>query len=74
LRTPGLDRPLRHLQTSKSQTKLPASLRKEKIANQNFFVGRIGEVSSGSIKILVDEREIDIPFDVISKARLEIEL
>jgi len=73
--SPGLDRPLRHLRDfEKSRGKLARIITKEKIANQNFFVGRIGEVSSASIKILVDEREIDIPFDVISKARLEIEL
>jgi ribosome maturation factor RimP len=73
--SPGLDRPLRNLKDfEKSQGKLARIITKEKIADQTFFVGRIGEVSSGSIKMLVDEREIDIPFDVISKARLEIEL
>ena len=73
--SPGLDRPLRRLDDyEKNKGKLARIVTKEKIANQNFFVGRIGEVGESSIKILVNEREIVIPFDSISKARLEIEL
>ena len=73
--SPGLDRPLRRLDDyEKNKGKLARIVTKEKISNQNFFVGRIGEVSGSSIKILVNEQEIVIPFDSISKARLEIEL
>ena len=73
--SPGLDRPLRHLDDFKKNTgKLARIVTKEKIADQNFFIGRIGEISDGSIRILMNDREIVISFDDISKARLEIEL
>ena len=73
--SPGLDRPLRHLDDfKKNKGKLARIVTKEKIADQNFFIGRIGEVSDGSIRVLMNDREIVISFDDISKARLEIEL
>jgi ribosome maturation factor RimP len=73
--SPGLDRPLRHLDDFiKNKGKLARIVTKEKIADQNFFVGRIGEISDGSIRVLMNDRELIISFDEISKARLEIEL
>ena len=73
--SPGLDRPLKRLDDyEKNKGKLARIITKEKIVNQNFFIGRIVEVSESSVKILVNERETVIPFDSISKARLEIEL
>lgn len=73
--SPGLDRPLRHLDDfKKNKGKLARIVTKEKIADQNFFIGRIGEISDGSIRVLMNDREIVISFDAISKARLEIEL
>ena len=73
--SPGLDRPLRRFDDfEKNRGKLARIVTGEKIVNQNFFLGRIQEVSDSSIKILVNEQEIVIPFDKISRARLEIEL
>jgi ribosome maturation factor RimP len=73
--SPGLDRPLRRLgDFEKNKGKLARIITKEKIEDRNFFIGRINDVSDSSIKILVDEHEIVIPFSNISKARLEIEL
>jgi ribosome maturation factor RimP len=73
--SPGLDRPLKEIRDfEKSTGKLARLVTTEKIENQNFFIGRIIEVSKGLIRILVHEREITIPFEKIAKARLEVEL
>jgi len=73
--SPGLDRPLKEIKDfEKSTGKLARLVTTEKIENQNFFIGRIIEVSKGLIRILVHEREITIPFEKIARARLEVEL
>jgi ribosome maturation factor RimP len=73
--SPGLDRPLKDLKDfEKNRGKLARIVTSDKISNQNFFIGRIEDIDAGHIKIRTDETEIDIPFDKISKARLEIEL
>ncbi len=73
--SPGLDRPLRNLREfERNKGKLARIVTVEKIGNQNFIVGRIAEVNDGLVTLLVDDRAIDIPYDKITKARLEIEL
>ena len=74
--SPGLDRPLRSLREfERNKGKLARIVTVEKIENQNFLVGRIAEVNdNGIVTLLVDDRVIDIPYDKIAKARLEIEL
>jgi ribosome maturation factor RimP len=73
--SPGLDRPLKELKDfEKNIGKLARIITTEKIESQNLFGGRILKVSSDFLKLLVHGREIDIPFDKISKARLEVEI
>jgi ribosome maturation factor RimP len=73
--SPGLDRPLREMKDfEKNIGKLARIITIEKIESQNLFVGRILKVSSDFLKLLVNGREIYIPFDKISKARLEVEI
>lgn len=73
--SPGLDRPLRELKDfEKNAGKLARIVTVEKIENQNLFIGRISKVNSKSLRLLVNDREIDIPFDKILRARLEVEL
>ena len=73
--SPGLDRPLRSLSDfEKNKGKLARIITVEKIQNQNFFIGHIVDIDNGLIKLSVNKREIDIPFEKISKAKLEIEL
>jgi ribosome maturation factor RimP len=73
--SPGLDRPLRSLQEfEKNKGKLARVVTVDKIENQNFLVGRIAEVTDGLVTLLVEDHAIDIPYDKIAKARLEIEL
>lgn len=73
--SPGLDRPLRSIKEfEKNIGKLTRIITIEKIKGQNFFIGRIISAGSDYVKLLVNEHEIDIPFEKISKARLEVEV
>ena len=73
--SPGLDRPLRELKDFKKNVgKLARIITVEKIEDQNLFIGRISMVNSKSLRLLVNDREIDIPFEKILRARLEVEL
>jgi ribosome maturation factor RimP len=73
--SPGLDRPLRGLgDFEKCVGKLARVITKETIEKQTFFVGRILEVKGSMIRLLTEnEKEVEIPFEQVSKARLEIE-
>ncbi len=73
--SPGLDRPLRGPEDfEKNIGKLARIITMEKIENQNLFIGRILEISNEFLRLLIDGREIDIPLEKISKARLEVDL
>lgn len=73
--SPGLDRPLRDLRDfEKHMGKLARIITAGKIENQNLFIGRILDVKIDSVKLSVHGREMDIPFNKVSKARLEVEL
>lgn len=73
--SPGLDRPLRELKDfEKNAGKLARIVTVEKIEDQNLFIGRISGVNNKSLSLLLNDRKIDIPFEKILRARLEIEL
>jgi len=73
--SPGMDRPLKNMSDfEKNIGKLARVVTAEKIRNQSFFIGRISGIEGNSIRLSVKGQEIPIPFDSISKARLEIEL
>lgn len=78
--SPGLDRPLKTPDDFKRNVgKLLRVVTKEKINNQSFFLGRLTKVSDGSVTLSLTGKkrttvEIDIPFDMISKAQIEIEV
>lgn len=72
--SPGMDRPLKSINDFEENIgKLARIVTGEEIEKQKFFIGRILEISNDSVKLLVDKREVDIPFVKISKARLEVE-
>lgn len=73
--SPGMDRPLRSLKDYvKNEGKLARVITKEKVGGQNFLLGRISGVQGNAIRLLIDDKgEVEIPFEQISKARLEIE-
>jgi ribosome maturation factor RimP len=74
--SPGLDRPLKkvkHFEQSKG--KMAKVVLKQKIDGEYVHVGRIADIQDGVITLMTkEEKEVHIPFDIISRARLEIEL
>lgn len=75
--SPGLDRPLKNPKDfRRSIGKLVRIVTKENINNRSFFLGRLVGVNGDLLRLSVSEggEEVLIPFDIISKARLEIEL
>jgi ribosome maturation factor RimP len=87
--SPGLDRPLTKMRDfERSRGKLARIITSEKVGNESFFVGRIIDTGDNWIrlrleekpvkrpsrkKILEEPRDVFIPFEKISKAKLEIE-
>jgi ribosome maturation factor RimP len=73
--SPGLDRPLRDIRDfERSVGKLARVVTKESVDNRTFFIGRIQGVKAGGVLLTVGGGEMfEIPFDRISRARLEIE-
>lgn len=73
--SPGLDRPLTTLKDFEGNIgRLVRVITKEKIDNQNFFLGRIIGVAGNIIRLSIDKEEREIFFENISRARLEIEI
>ncbi len=73
--SPGLDRPLRGLKDFESSVgKLARVITRDPVEKKTFFVGRIMEVRGNMIRLLIENNdEIEIPYEKVSKARLEIE-
>jgi ribosome maturation factor RimP len=80
--SPGLDRPLvKQKDFERSIGKLARIVTIDKIENQTFFIGRIMDVGEGWVRIRLEKgakkeeaRDIFVPFENISKARLEVEI
>lgn len=75
--SPGLDRPLKNRRDFvRSIGKLVRVVTSQPLNNRTFFVGRLAAVNGDLLRLSVTEggEEFIIPFDIISKARLEIEL
>ena len=73
--SPGLDRPLRVMKDfERSIGKLVRIVTRARIEEQNVFTGRLTRVEGENITLSFEDKEIKIPFDRISKARLEMEL
>ncbi len=72
--TPGLDRPLRNIEDfERFKGRLARVVTTERIDNQTFFIGRIKAVKGDTIVLELDNKEVEIPYKIVSKARLEIE-
>jgi ribosome maturation factor RimP len=73
--SPGLDRPLKALRDFEASVgKLARVITNEAIGKQTFFIGRIMSIKGSMIRLrLENEEEIEIPYENVSKARLEIE-
>jgi ribosome maturation factor RimP len=87
--SPGLDRPLTKMRDfERSRGKLARIVTSEKIGNESFFIGRIIDTGDNWIRLRLEDkpvkrplkkkvseepRDVFIPFEKISKAKLEIE-
>ncbi len=73
--SPGIDRPLTGINDFEKNTgKLLKITTKGKINNKNLFFGRLIEVSDKEIILKINKKPLEISFDNILKARLEIEI
>lgn len=87
--SPGLDRPLKEMKDfERNRGKLARVVTSEKIGNETFFIGRIIDTGDNWIRLRIEEKQARghakkkgaeehkdafIPFEKISKAKLEIE-
>jgi ribosome maturation factor RimP len=74
--SPGLDRPLKKPKDFKRFSgKKVRLVTREPIEKQNFFVGEIELATDDTVVLLLPrDRKIAIPYDNISRARLEVEV
>ncbi|MBI4689634.1 MAG: ribosome maturation factor RimP [Nitrospirae bacterium] len=73
--SPGLDRPLTSIKDfERNIGRLVRVITKERIDDQNFFLGRIISATDNIVRLLIDKEDKEIPFGNISRARLEIEI
>lgn len=74
--SPGLDRPLKKLEDfNRYSGNMVRVTTLEPVDNQTFFIGTIDKVENNEISLLLPKnRQVIIPFNNISKARLEVEV
>lgn len=75
--SPGLDRPLKKIEDFRKQVgKLVRIITRERVDNQTFFIGRLSGVHDELLSLSVPpgDREVHIPFSLVTKAQLEIEI
>ncbi|UCG78981.1 MAG: ribosome maturation factor RimP [Nitrospirota bacterium] len=72
--SPGLDRPLKKIDDFRRFVgKLAKVVTLDQVDGQNYFVGRIVDISGDDIKLELEKGEMIINFDNIKKANLEVE-
>ena len=74
--SPGLDRPIRRSEDFKRFTgKTIRAVTNEPVGKETFFIGKLVEADDNQIVLLLPkDRKITIPYNNISKARLEVEI
>ena len=77
--SPGIDRPITGRKDfERNMGKLVRIVTSEKIDDQTFFVGRIIDTGDGWVRLKIEgkrqDKDIFIPLDKVSKAKLEIEM
>ncbi|KJU81844.1 protein belonging to Uncharacterized protein family UPF0090 [Candidatus Magnetobacterium bavaricum] len=73
--SPGIDRPLKTKEDfAKSIGKLLRVVSRQKIGTQSFFIGRLFDVTATAILLEEEKKRVEIPFDNISRAQVEIEI
>jgi len=72
--SPGLDRPLKSMADFQRFVGRKAKIKTdEPIGGERVFVGRIQQTSGDTIILEIGGTELRIPFEQVSKARLEVE-
>ena len=72
--SPGLDRPLRHLDDCRRFVgRLAKLVTTEAVDGQHAWTGRITGVAGGHVVIEAADRRRQIPWTLVSRARLEVE-
>ena len=72
--SPGLDRPLKSMADFQRFVGRKAKIKTdEPIGGERVFVGRIQQTSGDTIILEIGGPELRIPFEQVSKARLEVE-
>lgn len=72
--SPGLDRPLRKIEDFiANKGKKARIVTEDYIEKQTFFVGMITDVDNESVTLDLGEKKRSIPYNMIKKARLEID-
>jgi ribosome maturation factor RimP len=74
--SPGLDRPLKKAEDFIRHAGQPVkAVIGQPLNGQNTFIGRIGDVQNGMVRIILkDQESVWLPLAQIKKARLEVEL
>ncbi len=74
--SPGLDRPLKSVADYKRYVgKTVKVITLHPIDNQNHFVGRLDSAGDREISVVLEKnRTVAVPYDNISRARLEVEI
>jgi ribosome maturation factor RimP len=72
--SPGLTRPLRNPEDwRRSVGSLVKVVTREPVEKRQAFVGRLVHAGPDAVRVTVDGRDIEIPSDLIARARLEVE-
>ncbi len=73
--SPGLDRPLKKPNDFKRQIgKLARVVTSGPVEGQTFFIGRLLEAADDSFMLRIEGRDVKIPYELVKKARLEVEI
>ena len=73
--SPGLDRPLRgEADYRRFVGRLAKIVTREPVDGQSHFAGRLAGIENGAVLLVEGQRTHKVPFDRISRARLEVEL
>ncbi len=73
--SPGLDRPLKGpADFLKHRGKLVRVSTRTPFEGQTFLIGRLEEAKEDSFVMRVGEKDLEVPYKAVAKARLEIEI
>ncbi len=73
--SPGMDRPLRHLEDcQRFSGRLAQFVFAEPVEGMITFRGRLGEVKDGSVEVVDGKRTLWVPFKAVKRSNLVVEI